>query len=226
MAWSSFSILPKTEAASTEVSGKKSSPVENVKTIRREGFGNFLPGRIYKVARFVVGDDSYDLKICVARGISILLVKRGEFDFLAERIFVGKILASEGLIDDHDVAGSGYVIFGEDAAAEQRDAESFEIVFADGLVAGFPGFRVGAAGNDDVGQVGIQRRLFIAFRGGEYARDGFHAIEKLAGDSILADSDVYDGGGIAPTEIVGVGPNEFEVEKIFWVEAKIDAGEN
>jgi hypothetical protein len=85
---------------------------------------------------------------------------------------------------------------------------------------------MGTAGNDDVGQVGIQRRLFIAFRGGEYAGDGFHAFEKLAGDGVLADSDVYDGGRIAPLEIVGVGPNEFEVEKIFGIETEIDAGEN
>ena len=48
----------------------------------------------------------------------------------------------------------------------------------------------------------------------------------MAGYRIFPSPDFYNGSRIAPIEIVGVGPNEFEVEKIFWIEPEIHARQN
>src|SRR5256885_12986614 len=109
---------------------------------------------------------------------------------------------------------------------EQRDSESLKIVFADGFIRGLPAFHVGPARNNDVRQVGVQRRLFFAFGGGEHTVNSLHAIEKPARDRILASPDVYNRSRIAPTEIVGVAPNDFEIENILWIEPEIHAREN
>src|SRR6266576_3644003 len=126
--------------------------------------------------------DSYDFKISVTRGIAIWLVESRELDLAAERIFVGKIPASESLVYDHDEPGCAHVIFGEDPAMEQRHSESLKIVLADGFIRGFPAFHMRPAGNDDVRPVGFQRRLVFAFGGGEHTGDGLHAVEKPARD--------------------------------------------
>src|SRR6202022_5199958 len=103
---------------------------------------------------------------------------------------------------------------------------SLKIVLADGFLSGLPAFHVRPSGNNDVRPVEFQRRLFIAFRGGEYTRDCLHAVENLAGYRIFPSPDFYNGSRIAPTEIVGVSPIEFEVEKILRIETEIHAREN
>src|SRR6266481_3656675 len=151
--------------------GHNRSPGEHLNAVGYEGFGKFLPRRIFIVARFVIRHDSDDFKISITRGIPIRLVKSRELDLAAERIFVGKILASEGLVYDHDVPGGAHVVFGENSATEQRNSESLKIVLADGFLSGLPALRVRPSGNNDVRRVEFQWRLFVAFGGGDYARE-------------------------------------------------------
>src|SRR5882762_10140896 len=161
-------------------SGHNRSPVKHLNAVGDEGFRKFLPRRIFIVARLVIRHDPDDFKISITRGIAIRLVEGGELDLAAERIFVGKILTSESLVYDHDVPACVHVVLGEIPATEQRYAESFEIVLADGFKSGLPAFRVGPARNDNVRRIEFQRRFFIAFRGREYTGDCSHSVEKLA----------------------------------------------
>jgi hypothetical protein len=110
------------------------------------------------------------------------LVESRELDLAAERNFVGKILACEGLVYDHHLPGGVHVIFGENPAMEQGDSESLKILLADGFLLGLPALRVRPTGNNDVRRVKFQRGLFIAFRGGEHTGNCFYPVKKLAGD--------------------------------------------
>ena len=135
--------------------GDKCSPVKHLNAVGDEGFGKFLPRRIFIVARLVVRHDADDFKIGVTRGITIRLIKSRELDLSAERVFVGKILTNEGLVYNHDVPACVHVVFGKIPAMEQRDSESLKIVLADGFIPGLPAFHVRPAGNNNVRRVGI-----------------------------------------------------------------------
>src|SRR5207245_1827165 len=162
--------------------GHKDSPIESRNAVRDKGLRESLPGRIVVAACLEAAHDPNDFKIGVTRRGrgKIRLVKNVQFDFVAEGILVGKVLARKSFVDHHHVSRRKHIVFGKESPAKQRQSECLKIAIAAHFKARLPELGVRFAGDDCVGGFVLQWRwIGRHFRNRGHARKTPQSVEEL-----------------------------------------------